>query len=269
MAYTSNLTGYTIPAKEIIEIAHQHGAKVLLDGAQAVPHLAVDVQDLDVDFLAFSIHKMCGPRGVGVLYGKQELLGRKQHEEEIEGCIVEPVVLGEGTIGDSTYDSYTLLESPERFEAGLQNYSGQIASGAAVQYLQQVGMERITLYTNSLNRYLTEQLMDRYGESGLFRILGPQDAAKRGGILTFEVKMPNAVGIAEELDVKNNIMIRDGVFCVHSYLNKEFGRDWNRPRLPSEHRMVYRVSLYFYNTFEECRIFADTLQQIFEDRSYI
>ena len=81
MAFTSNLTGYTLPAGEIIKIAHQYGARVLLDGAQTVPHQAVDVQDLDVDFLAFSIHKMCGPRGVGILYAKQELLGRNKSED--------------------------------------------------------------------------------------------------------------------------------------------------------------------------------------------
>ena len=90
MAYTSNATGYTIPAKEIIKIAHKYGAKVLLDGAQTVPHKTVDVRDLDVDFLAFSIHKMCGPRGVGVLYGKKELLGKSQHEEEETGDVIEP-----------------------------------------------------------------------------------------------------------------------------------------------------------------------------------
>ena len=85
MAYTSNVTGYTLPAREMIKIAHQYGARVLLDGAQTVPHQAVDVQDLDVDFLAFSLHKMCGPRGVGVLYGKAELLGRGPHEEDGTG----------------------------------------------------------------------------------------------------------------------------------------------------------------------------------------
>jgi cysteine desulfurase/selenocysteine lyase len=88
MAYTSNLTGYTIPAKEIIRMAHDHGARVMLDGAQTVPHRAVDVQDLDVDFLAFSIHKMCGPKGVGVLYGKKKLLGQGLNQES-QDCVVE------------------------------------------------------------------------------------------------------------------------------------------------------------------------------------
>jgi len=268
MAYTSNSTGYTIPAKEIIRIAHKYGAKFLLDGAQTVPHKTVDVRDLDVDFLAFSIHKMCGPRGVGVLYCKKELLGRSQHQTDETGDIIEPVFLGGGTVGDTTYQSYSLVEPPERFEAGIQNYPGQIASGAAVNYLQQVGMDKITAHEQTLNKFLTEELMSAYGNSGWFRIIGPQDAAQRGGILTFEIQRPNAVGIAEELSDQSNVMIRDGVFCAHSYFNARFGQGWTRPKSHSEHRMVYRVSFYFYNTIGECRIFLETLDKIFKERSY-
>jgi cysteine desulfurase/selenocysteine lyase len=130
-------------------------------------------------------------------------------------------------------------------------------------------MDNITAHEARLNEYLTSSLLARYGDTGWFRILGPQDAGKRGGILTFEVQRPNAVRIAEDLDEKNNIMIRDGVFCVHSYLNQRFGKGWTRPRRPSEHRMTYRISLYFYNTLEECKIFVDTLDEIFQERSYI
>jgi cysteine desulfurase / selenocysteine lyase len=269
LAYTSNLTGYTLPAKEIIEIAHQYGVKVLLDGAQTVPHRAVDVQDLDVDFLVFSIHKMCGPRGVGILYGKKELLGRKLSKQVENYDGIEPILLGGGTVMDTTYDSYNLLDPPERFEAGVQNYPGQIAAGTAIRYLQQISLDQIQAYETHLNGFLTEHLLNRYGEKGWFRILGPTDVRLRGGILTFEVKRPNAVGITEELNAKSNIMIRDGLFCVHSYLNKEFGQGWTRPRMPEEHRMVYRLSLYFYNTIEECRIFLETLNEIFEERSYL
>lgn len=269
MAYTSNLTGATIPAGEIIRLAHARGAKVLLDAAQTVAHRTIDVQELDVDFLAFSIHKMCGPRGVGVLYGKEELLGSALHEKDDPEDTIAPCLLGGGTVGDTTYNAYALLEPPERFEVGVQNYPGQIASGTAAQYLKEIGMKKITQRINHLNSYLTEQLLNKYGDSGWFRILGPKDASQRGGILTFEVRRPNAVGIAEELSERNNIMIRDGVFCVHSYLNFKYGEGWMRPKLPSEHRMTYRVSLYFYNTTEECRIFLDTLHTIFEERSYL
>jgi len=267
MGYTSNLTGYTIPAKSIIRIAHEYGARVLLDAAQTVPHRTVDVQDLDVDFLAFSIHKMCGPRGVGILYAKEELLGQKPHEEDETG-VIEPCIVGGGTISDTTYDSYSLLEPPERFEVGVQNYSGQIAAGTAIKYLQQIGMDRISSHENQLNGFLTEQLLNCYGEKGWFRIIGPRDVAQRGGILTFEVKRPSCMGIAEELDERSNVMIRDGAFCVHSYLNKEFGLGWMRPRLQAEHRMLYRISLYFYNTREECQRFLETLDKIFEERGY-
>jgi len=268
MAYTSNLTGYTIPAKEIIKIAHDYGARVLLDGAQTVPHRAVDVQDLDVDFLAFSIHKMCGPKGVGVLYGKKTLLGQGLHEGN-ENCVVEPAILGGGTVIDTTYDSYSLLEPPKKFEAGIQNYSGQIAAGVAVKYLQQIGMNHISSHENQLNKFLTDELLKRYGDIGWFSIIGPRDVTERAGILTFEIRRPNAMGISEELDQRSNLMIRDGAFCVHSYLNKVFGQGWTRPRLPTEHRMLYRVSLYFYNTIEECQTFLATLHKIFEERSYV
>jgi cysteine desulfurase/selenocysteine lyase len=269
MAYTSNLTGETIPAGEIIRIAHARGAKVLLDAAQTMSHRKIDVQKLDVDFLAFSIHKMCGPRGVGILYGKQEYLGQAVHEEDDAPEALAPCLLGGGTVGDTTYDSYSLLEPPERFEVGVQNYPGQIAAGTAIAYLQNIGLEKINNRMNFLNIFLTEELLKRYGDTGWFRILGPRDAAQRAGILTFEIKRPNAVGIAEELDDKSNIMIRDGVFCVHSYLNYKYGEGWLRPKLPSEHRMTYRVSLYFYNTLKECRVFLDTLDEIFKERSYI
>lgn len=269
LAYTSNLTGYTLPAKEIIKIAHNHGVKVLLDGAQTVPHRTVDVQDLDVDFMAFSIHKMCGPKGVGILYGKKELLRPEDSGDDWAQDCLEAVILGGGTVSDTTYSTYNLLDAPERFEAGIPNYAGQIAAGTAVQYLQRIGLEHIKVHENRLNGFLTEQLLHRYGDNGWFRIIGPSEAHHRGGLLTFEVKRPNAVGITEELNAKNNIMIRDGLFCVHSYLNKEFGQGWTRPRLPAEHRMVYRLSLYFYNTLEECSLFLDTLDEIFMERSYV
>ena len=267
MAYTSNLTGSTIPAKEIIRIAHNYGAKVLLDAAQTVPHRTVDVRELDVDFLAFSVHKMCGPRGVGVLYGKEELLGSEPHEND-EAEVIQPYTVGGGTVSDTTYDSYDLLEPPERFEVGIQNYPGQIATKAAIKYLQQVGMDQISAHEFQLNSYLTEQLLSRYDETGWFRIIGPSEVAQRGGILTFEIKRPNCMGIAEELDEKSNVMIRDGAFCVHSYLNKRFGQGWAKPKRPAEHRMTYRVSLYFYNTMKECQIFVETLSKIFEERGY-
>ncbi len=263
MAYASNLTGYTIPVEAIIKIAHQHGARVLLDAAQAAPHQAIDVQALDVDFLAFSLHKMCGPRGIGVLYAKKELL------ESNGADAIEPTILGGGNINDATYASYSLLSAPEGFEAGIPNYASQIASGDAIRFLQRIGMKNITAHEHALNCFLTEGLLSRYGDPGWFKIFGPQDPALRGGILTFEVRRPNAIGIATELDRKSNIMIRDGVFCVHSYFNGQYGQGWLQPKSHRDHRMIYRISLYLYNTIDECRTFLDTLDEIFRERCYI
>jgi cysteine desulfurase / selenocysteine lyase len=268
MAFTSNISGYTLPAAEIIKIAHEHGAKVLLDAAQTAAHQKIDIQELDVDFLAFSLHKICGPRGVGVLYGKQELLVPPSGIGD-SGAFITPVLLGGGTVNDDTYHDYALHDSPERFETGIQNYPGQIAAGTALEYIRKIGFEKISQQVGRLNRYLTDELMKRYGNAGWFNIIGPAEAGKRGGIITFEVKRPNAVGIADELSDYSNVMIRDGVFCVQSYFNHKFGQGWLRPRQPSEHRMLYRVSLYFYNTIEECDVFLETLADIFKERSYI
>ncbi len=269
VAWTSNLTGATLPAKELVSLAHRYGARVLLDAAQTAPHQAVDVRALDVDFMVFSIHKMCGPRGVGILYGKRELLGSKRHEEDESEDVIRPVMLGGETIEDATFEEYSLLPPPMRFEVGLQDYPGQIGAGTAVEYLNRIGMDNIAAKERLLNGFLTAQLFERYGDRDWFSIMGPGDAAKRGGILTFEVKRPNPVGIAEELSDRANVMIRDGFFCVHSYLNWRFGQGWTRPRLPSEQKMTYRVSLYFYNTVEECRIFLEALNAVFKERGYL
>ena len=142
----------------------------------------IDVQDLDVDFLAFSLHKMCGPRGIGVLYGKEEFVRRKQHSHEsgLSKDTIEPVLLGGGTVADSTYNHYDLLRPPESYEPGIQNYPAQIGAGEAVKYLRGIGLERIHKHVIALNRFLTERLFDKYGDTGWFDILGPSNAEKRG-----------------------------------------------------------------------------------------
>jgi len=269
MAFTSNLTGATLPAREIIAVAHRYGARVLLDAAQTVPHQSVNVQDLDVDFMAFSLHKMCGPKGIGVLYGKEELLGNQYHEKDEAQDVIVPAILGGGTVGDSLDHDYYLLDPPDRFETGIQNYPAQIAAGTAINYLEGVGMGIIRDHLAALNRHITKELLKQYGDTGWFRILGPADPVKRSGIITFEITRPNAMGIAEELDARANIMVRDGDYCVHTYFNRVYGHGWSRPHLPSEHRMTYRISLYLYNTIEECDLFLETLHDILTERSYI
>lgn len=243
--HSSNLDGYTIPANEIIEMCHHYGALVMLDSAQSMPHRVVDVQSLDVDFLAFSVHKMGGPTGIGVLYGKQHLL-------ENLNCFM----VGGDTVSDTFYDSDPVyLDLPERFEAGLQDYAGIMAAGAAAEYLMKVGLDQISQHEHKLNRFLTEKLWD-FSE---IEILGPHDPELRGGIVTFFVKKLGSGDIGERLDRVANIMVRTGTFCVHSWFN---GRGINRQAVP------LRVSFFLYNTLDECRVFLDTLEEILNERKH-
>jgi cysteine desulfurase/selenocysteine lyase len=235
MVHTANLDGYTIPAKEIIKIAHDHGALVMLDGAQSAPHKPVDVKKLDVDFFALSVHKMLGPTGMGVLYGKHHLL------EELA-----PFIVGGDTVSDSTYESAKFLPTPEKFEAGLQNYAGIIGSGAAVDYIEKVGRSEIEKHEEKLNRIITDGIKDIPG----LKIIGPQEPRSRGGIISFTVEFPkggDAHDIAIVLDETENIAVRSGAFCVHSWFNYR------------KCEAAVRASIYLYNTEDEARKFVDAL----------
>jgi cysteine desulfurase/selenocysteine lyase len=170
MVFTSNLDGVTIPAKEIIEITHQKGAKVLLDAAQTVPHQEIDVSNLDVDFLAFSGHKILGPSGTGVLYGKYNLL------EELE-----PFLVGGDTVEYTTYTSHKFLPPPEKFEAGLQDYAGIIGLGEAVKYLSQIGFQNIAEHEYELNKFISTEIV----KIPKLKIIGPTDPSLRSGIISF------------------------------------------------------------------------------------
>ncbi|MCZ7356079.1 MAG: cysteine desulfurase [Candidatus Methanoperedens sp.] len=238
MVHTSNLDGYTIPAKEIIKIAHDHGAIVMLDGAQSAPHKPVDVRGLDVDFFALSVHKMLGPSGMGVLYGKYDLL------EEIA-----PFIVGGDTVSDTTYEGAKFLPPPEKFEAGLQNYAGIIGSGAAVDYLANVGLSNIVKHEEVLNRIITDGIKDIDG----LKIIGPQDPRQRSGIISFTVEFPkggDAHDIAIVLDETENMAVRSGAFCVHSWFNYR------------KCEAAVRASLYLYNTEDEAKKFVDALRKI-------
>ncbi|MFV1917518.1 MAG: aminotransferase class V-fold PLP-dependent enzyme [Patescibacteria group bacterium] len=237
MVYTSNLDGVTIPARNIIEIARQHGAKVLLDAAQTVPHQKIDVKKLDADFLAFSGHKMLGPSGIGILYGKHQLLEK-----------LEPFLVGGDTVEYSTYKTHKFLPLPEKFEAGLQNYAGIIGLGAAVKYLGKVGFKNITQQEHRLNKFITGE-MDKIPQ---ITILGPRDPVLRGGTISFYVKGVDPHQIALVLDESANIMVRSGQHCVHSWFNSR--------NIPGS----VRASLYFYNTLEEAEIFITNLQKVVE-----
>lgn len=235
MVHTSNLDGTTIPVEQIIKLAHANGSLVLLDAAQSVPHKKIDVKKMDVDFLAFSGHKMCGPTGVGVLYGKFELL--KQ---------LKPFMVGGDTVKTTTYTSAEFLLPPEKFEAGLQNYAGAIGLGTAAEYLQKIGLENIEKHEIELNKFITEEISKIPG----VKILGPQNPELRGGIISFVVEGMDMHYIAQLLDNLENIAVRSGQHCVHSWFNAN--------KVPGS----VRASLYFYNTKEEAKIFIDTLKKI-------
>ena len=238
MVHTSNLDGYTIPAKEIIKIAHDHGAYVLLDGAQSAPHKQVDVQMLDVDFLVLSVHKMCGPTGVGVLYGKYDLLNE-----------LKPFIVGGSTVKRSTYTDKEYLSAPEKFEAGLQNYAGIIGAGTAAEYLTDIGLKNIQEHEIKLITYIMHQL------SGLdeLKLIGPNDPKLRGCIFSFNIDGVDSHDVAMILDEMNNIMIRSGMQCVHSwYLDRHLSGS-------------ARASVYIYNTEEECKIFCENVMKIIDN----
>ncbi|MFH1506541.1 MAG: cysteine desulfurase [archaeon] len=234
MVHTSNLDGYTIPAKEIIKIAHKNGALVLLDGAQSVPHKEIDVGKLDVDFLAFSGHKMLGPSGIGCLYAKKALLEK-----------MKPFMLGGETVIDSTYDSYTPEKIlPRRFEAGLQHYAGIIGLGEAAKYLIKIGRKNIEKHEIMLNKRLTDGLKDDV------EILGPQDPELRGGIFSFTIPGLDVHEAAIMLDHTYNIAVRSGAHCVHSWFNA--------------HKLkgCVRASLYLYNTEGEIDKFIEAVKEL-------
>ncbi len=235
MAHTSNLDGYTIPAEKIIKIPHDYGALVLLDAAQSVPHRRIDVKKMDVDFIAFSGHKMLGPTGTGVLYGKYHLLE-----------MLRPFMIGGDTVQNSTYTSFTLLKPPEKFEAGLQNYAGAIGLAAAAKYLEKAGMQNVERHEIELNRLITRELQEING----LNIIGPPSAEQRSGIISFTIDEMNAHGVAVMLDETANVMIRAGQHCVHSWFNA--------------HKIdgSARASLYLYNTEEEAGIFTEALKKI-------
>jgi len=235
MVHTSNVDGVTIPAKDIIKRAHENKSLVLLDAAQYAPHKRIDVKKLDVDFMAFSGHKMLGPTGVGILYGKYALLEK-----------LKPFMVGGNTVKNTTYETHEFLKPPAKFEAGLQNYAGAIGFGAAVDYLQKIGLDSIEVHETELNRMISKEI----SEIPKLKILGPQNPELRSGIISFVIEgMDNHV-IAQLLDKMENIAVRSGEHCAHSWFNA--------------HKLQgsVRASLYLYNTKEEAKIFIETLKKI-------
>lgn len=235
IVHSSNIDGVENPIKEIAQIAHSNKALLLVDGAQSAPHKEINVRKLEADFFAFSGHKMLGPTGTGVLYGRKKLL------ESMEQFIV-----GGETVLNSTYSSYIPENLPNKFEAGLSDYAGIIGLGEACRYLSRIGMKNIEVHEIKLNKLLTELLKNEKR----IEIIGPSDAEKRGGIFSFNIKNIDPHHVSRILNASRNIMIRSGAHCVHSWFNA--------------HNMKgsARVSFYLYNTDDEVRIFAEEIKRL-------
>ncbi|EHO4416466.1 TPA: cysteine desulfurase [Listeria monocytogenes] len=232
LAHVSNVLGTITPIKEIAAIAHQFGAVILVDGAQAVPHMEVDVVDLDADFYAFSGHKMMAPTGIGALYGKRELLDAME-PTEFGGEMIDFVEL---------YDS-TWKELPWKFEAGTPIIGGAIALGAAIDYLAEVGLENIQAHEQALASYAIEEMSKIEG----ITIYGPKDASKRCGLVTFNLEGAHPHDIATILD-EDGIAIRAGHHCAQPLMK------W------LDVSSTARASFYIYNTKEEIDALIDGLK---------
>lgn len=198
MVYVSNVLGTMNPVKEVAKIAHEHGAVMMVDGAQAAPHLKIDVQDLDCDFFAFSGHKMVGPTGIGVLYGKKHLLEA-----------MEPVEFG-GEMIDfvGLYDS-TWKELPWKFEGGTPIIAGAVGLAAAIDFLQDIGLDEIEKHEH----HMAAMAMDKMSKIEGLDIYGPTDPAKRAGIVTFNLKEVHPHDVATVLDM-SGIAVRAGHHCA-------------------------------------------------------
>ena len=220
--HMSNVLGTINPVLELTEMAHAAGAVVLVDGAQSVPHFKVDVQELNVDFLAFSGHKMLGPTGIGILYGKEKLLEA-----------MPPFMGGGDMIRKVALGSYTANDLPYKFEAGTPSIADAICLGTAIDYLNSIGMALIEAHEHSLISYA----MDRLSEVSGVRVIGPE-AGLRGGVAAFELDGIHPHDVAQVLD-SHGIAVRAGHHCampLHQKLN-----------LPA----TTRASFYLYNTQNE------------------
>ncbi|MBI2280086.1 MAG: cysteine desulfurase [Bacteroidetes bacterium] len=231
VTHVSNTLGTINPVKEIIAEAHQKGALVLIDGAQAVPHTKVDVQDLDCDFYAFSGHKMFGPTGVGILYGKEAILNN-----------LPPYQGGGDMIKTVTFEKTTYNELPHKFEAGTPNIVGGIGLGVAIDYMNSIGISTIEAYEHELLAYATKQIKQIEG----VRIIG--EAKNKASVLSFVVDGTHPSDIGMIID-KLGVAIRTGHHCTEPLMNR-----FNVPG-------TARASFAFYNNEEEIDIFIAALNR--------
>ncbi|WP_062109361.1 cysteine desulfurase [Bacillus niameyensis] len=229
--HVSNVLGTINPIKELATLAHEKGAVMVVDGAQSVPHMKVDVRDLNCDFYAFSAHKMCGPTGVGVLYGKKEHL-EKMEPVEFGGEMIDFVGL---------YES-TWKELPWKFEAGTPIIAGAIGLGAAIDFLEEIGPDQILEHEHRLAAYALEKMSKIEG----LTIYGPEEAEKRAGVITFNLDDVHPHDVATVLDAEG-IAVRAGHHCAQPLMK------WLNVSATA------RASFYLYNTEQDIDRLADSL----------
>lgn len=232
--HMSNVLGTINPAKQLIDIAHGRGALTLVDGAQSVPHMPVDVKGMNADFYAFSAHKMLGPTGVGVLFGKHDILDD-----------MDPFITGGEMINEVRYDYADWNEPPYKFEGGTPNIAGVIAFKPALEYLSDIGMDRIRRHERELTEYAISKILPL----DFVRIYGPFESEKRGGAISFSINGVHPHDIATMLDSKG-IAVRAGHHCAQP-LMKRLGVI-----------ATARASFYIYNTVEEVDKLIDGLKEI-------
>jgi cysteine desulfurase/selenocysteine lyase len=232
VTHVSNVLGTINPIRKITQLAHSRGVRIFVDGAQAASHLQINVQELDVDFYAFSAHKMYGPNGVGVLYGKKELLEQ-----------MPPYQGGGEMISEVKFSGTTYNELPYKFEAGTPNISGVIAFGAAIDYLENIGIENAANWEGELLNYATALLIQIPG----LRIYGTQ--FEKSGVISFNVEGVHFFDLGTMLD-KFGIAVRTGHHCADPLMD-HFGIQG-----------TVRASFAFYNTKEEIDVFVDALKKV-------
>ncbi|MGG5359224.1 MULTISPECIES: cysteine desulfurase [unclassified Enterococcus] len=231
IAHVSNVLGVINPVQELAKLAHEKEAVMVVDAAQSIPHMPVDVQEIDCDFLAFSGHKMCGPTGIGVLYGKRQWLEQ-----------MEPVEFGGEMIDFVGLHESTWKELPWKFEAGTPNIAGAIALGSAIDYLEAIGLDAIHDYETELAAYVLAKLQAIEG----LTIYGPSDPAKRTGVIAFNLEGIHPHDTATALDMEG-IAVRAGHHCAQPLLKY------------LDVAATARASFYFYNTKEDADRLAEAI----------
>jgi len=233
ITHASNVLGVITPVQEIAKICHDHGALLLVDMAQSVPHMPVDIMALGCDFAAFSGHKMLGPTGTGVLWMKEP--------------IIEPLLLGGGIVESVTRSGYTLVEGYQRYEAGTGNIAGGIGLGVAVDYLTRLGMDRVRRH----EQVLTTRVIDGLKKVPRVTVYAPDSSDNRVGVISFTVEGLHPHEVAQRLDETADIMVRSGHHCCMPLME--------RLGLPNG---TVRASLGLYNTSEEADLFLATMEEI-------